>query len=67
MLDRSLNPLEVYSEAGRKAAEAVNHNDWSKSKFHSDWMRRAIRLESKQWQQMAREAFDKAYKAARRI
>ena len=67
MLNRRLNPLEVYSEAGRKAAEAVNHNDWARSKFHSNWMRLAIALESKQWQQMAREAFDKAYKAARHI
>jgi hypothetical protein len=63
----NLNPLEVYADAGRKAAIAVNQNDWPRSKFHSDWMRKACQLESPQWAKMAREAFDAAYKSARRI
>jgi hypothetical protein len=61
----TLNPLEVYAEAGRRAAEAINQHDWPRSKFHSDWMRRAIRLESKRWAQMALDEFDAAYRAAR--
>jgi hypothetical protein len=67
MFNRSLNPLEVYAEAGRKAAEAVNENDWARSKFHSGWMRKAIALETDQWKQMARKAFDEAYKTTRRV
>lgn len=64
---QSLNPLALYTEAGRKAAIAINQGDWSRSRFHSDWMRQACRLENDSWAKMARETFDHAYKAARKI
>lgn len=64
-MSTSLNPLEVYAEAGRKAGEAVNDCDLSRMRFHADWMRRACALESDQWARMARQAYDGAYRAAR--
>jgi hypothetical protein len=62
-----LNPLEVYADAGRKAAIAINHGDWSCAKFHQNWFNRAMELESETWRKMARKAYDEAYTAARAI
>lgn len=61
------NLLPVYAEAGRKAGEARNQHDESRAKFHSDWMRRAVAIEHREYQPLARKAFDDAYKAARTI
>ncbi len=61
------NQLDVYEDAGRKAAQALNEQDWLRCKFHSDWARKAMRLEDKEWATKARAAFDAAYKSTRKI
>jgi hypothetical protein len=61
----SLNPLEVYAEAGRKAAKARNQHDESRAAFFTSWFKSAMRLETDQWRKMAKCAFDEAYKTER--
>ena len=63
----NLNPLEVYAEAGAKAARAVNVGDAATCKFHKEWMQRAVALETPQWAAMARKVYADAYAAARKI
>jgi hypothetical protein len=63
----SLNPLEVYADAGRKAAIAVNENDWARADSWRRWLNEACRLESKQWATMARQAYEQAYVQTRRV
>jgi hypothetical protein len=60
-----MNPLEVYSETGRKAGEAVNHHDAALAKFYNNWLRRALSLESTDYAAIAGKAYEDAYKTAR--
>ena len=57
--------FELYQDAGRKAAIALNNRDWACSKFHSDHMRRMLALETIPNRQIARAAYDAAYSAVR--
>lgn len=60
-----LNSPEVYFDAGFKAGEAVNQNDWSRAKFQKDWLTRALALETKQDADKARALYSKGYARAR--
>ena len=62
-----LNPINVYTESGIRAAKATNVGDGACYKFESDWVRRAFRMESPSDRIIARKAYDDAYKSARRI
>lgn len=57
----NVNPLEVYADAGRKAGRARKNRDEACARFYTDWLRRALALESNVWSQMAKKAFDEAY------
>ncbi len=60
-----MNDIELYRDAGEKAARAMNVNDGSAFKFHSDHMRRMLALETVADRQAARKAYDEAYYAVR--
>ena len=61
------NDISLFTDAGHKAAIACNHGDMATFKFHFEWSRRAARLERNDARKAASDAFDKAFKAARRI
>lgn len=60
---RALNSLETYTNAGMMAGTAARRRDTSCSEFHSNWARKAIAMESLEYGQKARQAFDSAYRA----
>ena len=60
-----INKLEDYVYAGVKAAEARNDGDETRARFHLDWTRRAINLESGDYRKECQKEFDAAYKRAR--
>jgi hypothetical protein len=62
-----INPISAYTEAGEKAGEARRVHDEACAKFHSDWANRAMALETGEYKQQARQAFDSAYTAARNV
>jgi hypothetical protein len=55
------NPIEVYDEAGYKAGLARKNGDEARARFHSDWAKRAIKLERGDYQEKALHAFKSAY------
>lgn len=58
-----LNPLEAYMEAGQKACKARKLGDEATAKFHTDWAKRAMRLEpSNEYTNQADAAFRAAYR-----
>jgi hypothetical protein len=61
------NPLEVYSQAGLNAGTAITRGDAALAKFQSNWVRRALALESADYRVEARKAYDTAYTAARNV
>lgn len=56
-----LNAIEVYEEAGFKAGKARKQGDEACARFHSDWAKRAIKLESGDYQEKALYAFKSSY------
>jgi hypothetical protein len=60
-----LNDLEIYRDAGFKAARAMNRNQGEEFKFHYDHLRRMLALETVADRQIARAAYDEAYSATR--
>ena len=58
-----LNSIDVYAHAGTMAGLASKRRDTSCAAFHSDWAKRAMALESPDYRQVARKAFDDAYRA----
>jgi hypothetical protein len=62
-----INKIEVYADAGTKTAKARNCGDEACARFHSDWARRALHLESEAYRTECRTAFDNAYKQARNV
>lgn len=60
-----LNDIELYRDAGDKAARAMNHNQGEEFKFHYDHMRRMLALETVLDRQIARKAYEDAYAAVR--
>jgi hypothetical protein len=57
----AFNAIDVYAEAGFKAGEARKQHDEARARFHSDWARRAINLESGEYREKAQAAFKEAY------
>jgi hypothetical protein len=55
------NAIEVYDEAGYKAGLARKRGDESTARFHSDWAKRAIKMEPGDYQEKALHAFKSAY------
>jgi hypothetical protein len=53
--------IEAIREAGEKAGEAMRHQDTACCRFHSEWARKAIRLEDDK--EAAQKAFDEGYKS----
>lgn len=62
-----LNDLEIYRDAGAKAARAMNRNQGEEFRFHADHMRRMLALETDANRPLARAAYDEAYSANRNI
>jgi hypothetical protein len=60
-----INSIDIYQDAGRKAARAMNHNQGEEFKFHCDHMRRMLALETVTDRQIARKAYDDAYSELR--
>jgi hypothetical protein len=60
-----INDLEIYRDAGLKAARAMNNNQGEEFKFHYDHLRRMLALEMVTDRQLARAAYDEAYNATR--
>jgi hypothetical protein len=60
-----LNPIEAYNSAGRLAGKAMNDNDGAAARFHADWARRAIALETDHDRLIATKAYESAYKIER--
>ena len=58
----TFNAIEVYQDAGLKAGTARRQGDESQAEFHSDWAKRAIKLESGDYQEKALYAFREAYR-----
>ena len=58
-----LNSIETYAHAGTMAGQASRRRDTGCASFHSDWAKRAMALESPDYRQVARKAFDDAYRA----
>ena len=61
-----LNSLDLYRETGRKAGRAMRNHDAGLFRHLTDWKTRAIRYESPENQQAARDAFDAGYAEYRR-
>jgi hypothetical protein len=57
-----MNSLEVYREAGYKAGEASKRHDQSFAAFQRNWLSRALTLETPEYAQEARKAYDEAYR-----
>jgi hypothetical protein len=60
-----MNPLATYIEAGRKYSEAMNDKDYSRARFHNDWVTRAIRLESTEDRPACEQAYREGLQAGR--
>lgn len=57
-----INAIEVYQDAGRKAARAHNVGDRATVLHWQDWLNKALRLEGAD-REKARDAFNAAYRA----
>ncbi len=60
-----VNDLDLYRDAGAKAARAMNNNQGEEFKFHFDHMRRMLALETVIDRQAARAAYEDTYRAIR--
>ena len=58
-----MNPISAYELAGERAGRARKNRDEAAARFHTEWMRRAVALESPEYGAKARRAFDDAYRA----
>lgn len=52
-----INSIAIYYDTGKKVAIANRRRDYSLSSFHTDWYRRALRLESEKDRAQAEQAF----------
>jgi hypothetical protein len=62
-----LNPLESYSEAGRKAALAQNVDDAATVRHWREYFQRMRALETGPAKAAAQRAYERAYTAARNV
>jgi hypothetical protein len=62
-----LNPIEFYSDLGRKAGIARNQRDEARAQSHADHFRRAKALEVDDDKVTADEAYRQAYREVRAI
>lgn len=62
-----LNPIESYFNAGRCAAQALNHNDAWMYEHWRTWKHRALRLETAEDALRGERAYDDGYRAARHV
>lgn len=60
-----MNSIETYRDCGKKVANAYNRKDAGLAQFQTNWFNRAIRLESKEDQIFARNAYNQGYKENR--
>lgn len=61
------NSLELYADAGRKAARAVNEGDAARANFERQHVGKMLALETPDNRRKAREAYDEAYRATRKV
>jgi len=57
-----MNPISTYTDAGERAGRARRQGDEAAARFHSDWSKRAIGLESGSYKRDAQAAFDMGYR-----
>jgi hypothetical protein len=60
----SINSIEAYEDAGRKAGEARRNRDHSLAAFQHAWMLRATGAESAEDRKACRDAYEQAYRKA---
>ena len=61
------NAIELYRDAGHKAAIAGNQQDWKRTTFEHNHMLAMLALEKVIDRHRARKAYEDAYRAARKI
>lgn len=61
-----LNDLGIYADCGSRCAKARNERDEARAAFERQHFGRMLALENAQDKVKAREAFDDAYRMARR-
>ena len=58
-----MNPEEIYRDSGYKAGRGSKVGDWALVRFESDWLRRALSLESDDgYKKNMHEVWNSAYK-----
>lgn len=57
-----INSIETYKEAGYKAGQASKRRDQGMVSFQQKWLTRALALETKEDAQIARDAYNEAYR-----
>ncbi len=62
-----LNPIEVYEDCGRRAAEARNRGDEGSYRHHRAWWAKARALENDSDRKLADTAYDAGWKAVRNV
>jgi hypothetical protein len=58
-----INSTEVYFQVGAKSGKALRQRDFTTSRFHHDWFRRARALETHANQRTAAEHFNAGYRS----
>jgi len=56
-----MNPIEIYTECGRRAGIAAKRKDMSLVRFQTSWLNRAISMEPEEKKAACRKAFSEAY------
>jgi hypothetical protein len=59
-----MNPLEIYTDAGRKAGLAAKRKDMATVTHWQSWCNRAVAMEADDRKPACREAFRTAYREA---
>jgi hypothetical protein len=57
-----MNPIEIYTDAGRKAGIAAKRRDAGLVRHWSSWLSRAIALEPDNMKESCRSAYRDAYR-----
>ena len=57
-----MKPIEIYTDAGRKAGLAAKRKDMATLRHWNDWLTRALDLEDPDRRKTCREAYNDAYR-----
>lgn len=57
-----MNPLEIYTDAGRKAGLAARRKDMGLLRHWNDWLSRALELENHDRRKTCRETYNDGYR-----